>query len=71
MVGSIQRVLVEKPSRRDPKELSGRCENNRIVNFAGQPRLIGQMVDVRITQTMTNSLKGEIVINEPSARGSA
>ncbi|MBF6618588.1 MAG: tRNA (N6-isopentenyl adenosine(37)-C2)-methylthiotransferase MiaB [Candidimonas sp.] len=71
MVGSIQRVLVEKPSRRDPKELSGRCENNRIVNFAGQPRLIGQMVDVRITQTMTNSLKGEIVINEPSARGTA
>ncbi|MFW7340360.1 tRNA (N6-isopentenyl adenosine(37)-C2)-methylthiotransferase MiaB [Pollutimonas sp. H1-120] len=66
MVGSVQRILVEKPSRRDPNELSGRTENNRIVNFVGQPRLIGQMVDVRITHTMTNSLKGEIVISEPS-----
>ncbi|UYO92967.1 tRNA (N6-isopentenyl adenosine(37)-C2)-methylthiotransferase MiaB [Pollutimonas sp. M17] len=63
MVGGIQRILVEKPSRRDPNELSGRTENNRIVNFVGQPRLIGQMVDVRITHTMTNSLKGEIVIS--------
>jgi tRNA-2-methylthio-N6-dimethylallyladenosine synthase len=66
MVGSIQRILVEKPSRRDPNELSGRTENNRIVNFVGQPRLIGQMVDVRITHTMTNSLKGEIVTTESS-----
>jgi tRNA-2-methylthio-N6-dimethylallyladenosine synthase len=62
MVGSIQRVLVEKPSRRDPAELSGRSENNRMINFVGQPRLIGQMIDVRVTQTLTNSLKGEIVI---------
>src|SRR3546814_9526412 len=61
MLGTTQRILVEKPSRRDPKELSGRTENNRIVNFVGQPRLIGQMIDVRITQTMTNTLKGEIV----------
>ena len=61
MVGTTQRILVEKPSRRDPKELAGRTENNRIVNFVGQPRLIGQMIDVRITQTLTNSLKGEIV----------
>ncbi|WP_245150728.1 tRNA (N6-isopentenyl adenosine(37)-C2)-methylthiotransferase MiaB [Pollutimonas harenae] len=61
MLGTIQRILVEKPSRRDPNELSGRTENNRIVNFVGQPRLIGQMIDVRITQTMTNTLKGEIV----------
>ncbi|MBB5215172.1 tRNA (N6-isopentenyl adenosine(37)-C2)-methylthiotransferase MiaB [Parapusillimonas granuli] len=64
MVGSVQRILVEKPSRRDPNELSGRSENNRMVNFIGNPRLIGQMVDVRITQNLTNSLKGEIVINE-------
>jgi tRNA-2-methylthio-N6-dimethylallyladenosine synthase len=61
MVGTVQRILVEKPSKRDPAELSGRTENNRMVNFVGQPRLIGQMVDVRITQTLTNSLKGEIV----------
>src|SRR5690606_30604632 len=66
MVGTVQRVLVEKPSRRDANELSGRTENNRIVNFVGQPRLIGQMLDVRITHTMTNSLKGQIVIHEPS-----
>ncbi|RTZ40708.1 tRNA (N6-isopentenyl adenosine(37)-C2)-methylthiotransferase MiaB [Candidimonas sp. SYP-B2681] len=61
MVGTVQRVLVEKPSKRDPNELSGRSENNRIVNFVGQPRLIGQMIDVRIVQTMTNTLKGEVV----------
>ncbi len=71
MVGSVQRVLVEKPSRRDPGELSGRTENNRMVNFVGQPRLIGQMVDVRITQTLTNSLKGEIVTSVSSPGGSA
>ncbi|NYT80497.1 tRNA (N6-isopentenyl adenosine(37)-C2)-methylthiotransferase MiaB [Alcaligenaceae bacterium] len=71
MVGTIQRILVEKPSRRDPNELSGRSENNRMVNFIGNPRLIGQMVDVRITQTLTNSLKGEIVINESEESRSA
>lgn len=65
MVGSVQRILVEKPSKRDPNELSGRTENNRIVNFVGQPRLIGQMVDVRIVQAMTNTLKGEIVTSAP------
>ncbi len=62
MVGSIQRVLVEKPSRRDPNELMARTENNRIVNFAAPARLIGEMVDVRILQTNTNTLKGEVVI---------
>lgn len=71
MVGSIQRILVEKPSRRDPAELSGRSENNRMINFVGQPRLIGQMVDVRVTQTLTNSLKGEIVITGSDAPGRA
>ncbi len=69
MVGSVQRVLVEKPSRRDPGELSGRTENNRMVNFTGQPRLIGQMVDIRITQMLTNSLKGEIVTSVSSPGG--
>ncbi|MDN5843532.1 MAG: tRNA (N6-isopentenyl adenosine(37)-C2)-methylthiotransferase MiaB [Alcaligenaceae bacterium] len=64
MVGSIQRLLVEGPSKRDPKEMKGRSENNRIVNFAGQTRLIGQMVDVRITQAMANTLKGEIVTRD-------
>ncbi len=72
MVGTTQRVLVEKPSRRDPdSELSGRTENNRIVNFVGQPRLIGQMIDVRITHTMTNSLRGEIITRDSLETGAA
>jgi tRNA-2-methylthio-N6-dimethylallyladenosine synthase len=64
MVGTVQRILVEKPSRKDPNELSGRTENNRIVNFAGNTRLIGHMIDVRITDAFTNSLRGEIVTAE-------
>ena len=63
MVGSVQRVLAEGHSRRDDSELMGRTENNRIVNFAAPARLIGQMVDVRILQTNTNTLKGEVVID--------
>jgi tRNA-2-methylthio-N6-dimethylallyladenosine synthase len=62
MIGSVQRVLVEKPSTRDPRELSGRTENMRYVNFPGSPRLIGQFVDVRITEAMANSLRGELVM---------
>ncbi|MGB6241562.1 MAG: tRNA (N6-isopentenyl adenosine(37)-C2)-methylthiotransferase MiaB [Castellaniella sp.] len=64
MVGSIQRLLIEGPSKKDPHDMKGRTENNRIVNFAGQPRLIGQMVDVRITQALSNTLRGEIVTTE-------
>ena len=58
MVGSVQRVLVEGTSRKDGRELSGRTENNRVVNFPGDPRLIGQFVEVRITDAMPNSLRG-------------
>ena len=58
MVNSIQRVLVEGASKRDARELSGRTENNRVVNFPGDPRLIGQFVDVLITEAMPNSLRG-------------
>jgi len=61
MVGSMQRVLVEGHSKKDPKELAGRTENNRMVNFDGDPRLIGEFVDVRITKVMTNSLRGDVV----------
>ena len=61
MVGTVQRVLVERPSRRDPREMSGRTENNRVVNFPGAPELIGQFVDVKITDAFTNSLRGEVV----------
>ncbi len=61
MVGTVQRVLVESPSRRDPKQLAGRTDNNRIVNFDGHPRLIHRFVDVRITEALPNSLRGEVV----------
>ena len=61
MVGSVQRILVEGPSRRDPNELAGRTDNNRVVNFAGNPRLIGHFVDVTIVSALPHSLRGEIV----------
>ena len=60
MVGTVQRVLVEKPSTRNPNELSGRTENMRYVNFAGDARMIGQFVDVVVTDAMANSLRGRI-----------
>ena len=71
MVGGIERVLAEKPSKRDPNELMGRTENNRIVNFPAPARLIGQMVDVRILQTNTNTLRGEVVDSGSDAERSA
>ena len=61
MVGTVQTVLVDGTSKKDPRQLAGRTENNRVVNFDGQPRLIGQFVQVRITEAMPNSLRGEIV----------
>ncbi|HEV2007969.1 MAG TPA: TRAM domain-containing protein, partial [Burkholderiales bacterium] len=62
MVGTTQRVLVEGASRKDTRELTGRTENNRPVNFAGDARLHGQFVDVTITAALTRSLRGEIVL---------
>ena len=62
MVGSVQRVLVEGPSKKDPDELMGRTENNRVVNFSAPARLIGQFVDVSIVKALPNSLRGEVVI---------
>ena len=64
MVGSTQRILVEGTSTRDPNELCGRTENNRIVNFPGHPRLIGQMIDVVITDAMTNTFRGRVAIQD-------
>ncbi len=61
MIDSVQRVLVERVSRKDAKQVSGRTENNRVVNFDGAERLIGHFVDVRITKAMVNSLQGEFV----------
>jgi tRNA-2-methylthio-N6-dimethylallyladenosine synthase len=69
--GTVQRILVEGPSRRPGKdgaaELMGRTECNRIVNFDGGPngaRLVGQMIDVRITQALPHSLRGEVLVRE-------
>jgi tRNA-2-methylthio-N6-dimethylallyladenosine synthase len=64
MVGTTQRILVEGHSKKDPEELAGRTENNRVVNFKAHPRLIGEFIDVRITQAFPNSLKGEVLIRE-------
>jgi len=59
-VGSVQRVLVEGPSRKDANELMGRTECNRIVNFPGPTRLVGQMIDVTISAALPHSLRGEV-----------
>jgi tRNA-2-methylthio-N6-dimethylallyladenosine synthase len=66
MVGTRQRILVEGPSKRDPGELSGRTQNNRVVNFRGAPRLAGQFVDVTITAALPHSLRGEVVTRQPA-----
>jgi len=64
MVGTVQRILVEGRARKNAEELAGRTDNNRIVNFAGQPRLIGQFVDVVVTQALPHSLRGEVATTE-------
>ncbi len=61
LVGSTQRVLVAGPSRKDPGQLAGRTECNRVVNFTGEPDRIGTFVDVKITEALPNSLRGELV----------
>jgi tRNA-2-methylthio-N6-dimethylallyladenosine synthase len=63
-VGTVQRVLVEGPSRKNASELAGRTDCNRMVNFEGPARLVGQMVDVRITGANTHSLRGEVAMAE-------
>ncbi|QZA81884.1 tRNA (N6-isopentenyl adenosine(37)-C2)-methylthiotransferase MiaB [Deefgea piscis] len=64
MIGSVQRVLVERFAKKDKTELAGRTDNNRIVNFEGSPRLMNQFVEVRITDAFPRSLRGEIIIKE-------
>ena len=61
MVGSVQRVLVEKHSRKDPRQLAGRTENNRWVNFDGPENLMNQFADVHITEGLPNSLRGRLL----------
>lgn len=61
MVGTVQRVLLDGPSKKNPEELAGRTDNNRVVNLPGDPGLIGYFVDVRITEARAHSLRGEMV----------
>jgi tRNA-2-methylthio-N6-dimethylallyladenosine synthase len=61
MVGTVQRILVEHPSRKNPQQIAGRTENNRIVNFTADSSLIGNFIDVKITEALPNSLRGELL----------
>ncbi len=67
MVGRIERVLVERASRKRADQLCGRTENNRVVNFDADPALIGRFVEVRITEALPNSLRGDVVATEAVA----
>ena len=67
MVGTVQRVVVEGPSKKDVNELAGRTENNRVVNFPGPASLAGRMADVMITAAMSNSLRGRLVDSSDQA----
>jgi len=68
-LGTVQRILVEGPSKRDGSELMGRTECNRVVNFAGPARLIGKLIDVRITETRSYSLRGEVLTHGGASHG--
>ena len=63
MIGSLQRVLIERPSKKDAQQLAGRTENNRWVNFDGSHELIGRFVDVLITEALPNSLRGRLMLD--------
>jgi tRNA-2-methylthio-N6-dimethylallyladenosine synthase len=63
-LGTVQRILVEGASKRDAGELMGRTECNRVVNFAAPSRLVGQLIDVRITETRSYTLRGEVLTSE-------
>jgi tRNA-2-methylthio-N6-dimethylallyladenosine synthase len=66
MVGSRQRVLIERPAKRNKQQLAGRTDNNRWVNFDGPAHLINQFADVVITEAMPNSLRGRLVVETPA-----
>ncbi|MFY8080482.1 MAG: TRAM domain-containing protein, partial [Limnohabitans sp.] len=66
-LNTVQRILVERPARKDATEMAGRTECNRVVNFPAGPngmRLVGQMVDVKIDTALSHSLRGELVLSE-------
>jgi tRNA-2-methylthio-N6-dimethylallyladenosine synthase len=63
MVGGLERVLVTGAAARGATDLAGRTENNRVVNFSGEPSLVGEYADVRVTAAQPHSLRGELVVN--------
>ncbi len=69
MVGETFSVLIEGPSKKSPRELCGRTENNRVVNFVADPSLIGRFVDVVVTAAMPNSLRGRLAASAPQGAG--
>jgi tRNA-2-methylthio-N6-dimethylallyladenosine synthase len=71
MVGGVERVLVERPSKKNPRQLAGRTGNMRWVNFDAEPALIGQFADVLITEALPNSLRGRVVGVESALARSA
>ncbi|MFN0040379.1 MAG: tRNA (N6-isopentenyl adenosine(37)-C2)-methylthiotransferase MiaB [Burkholderiales bacterium] len=66
MIGSLQKVLVEGKSRKNPLELTARTSNNWVVNFPGPSRLIGKMIDVRIVAAKAHTLRAEVPVTEPA-----
>jgi len=60
MVGSVQSVLVQRPARKDPRQLAGKTSNNRWVNFDGDPQLVGRFVNLEVTEALPNSLRGRL-----------
>ncbi len=71
MIGTVQRVLVSRPSRKDPAVLAGRTENNRVVNFPGPAELIGGFAEVKITEALPNSLRGILAVKDGRQAGDA
>jgi tRNA-2-methylthio-N6-dimethylallyladenosine synthase len=71
MIGGVERVLVEGPSKKTPDELAGRASNNRIANFAGDKGLIGSFVDIRITAALSHTLRAELASPSRSSTNSA
>ncbi|WP_295541631.1 tRNA (N6-isopentenyl adenosine(37)-C2)-methylthiotransferase MiaB [uncultured Pseudacidovorax sp.] len=71
LVGTTQRLLVEGPSKKNPAELMGRTDCFRVVNFEAPARLVGRMVDVRITQALSHTLRGEVLTREHDGAGAA
>ena len=67
MVGTIQRVLVERPSVKNERELAGKTENNRWINFQCDARMIGQFVNVEVTEALRNSLRGRLHLESEAA----